>query len=86
MFIESEIHKNYTELVSTETTNLEDESTASSLIPPSFTKNELEKLQVQYGVAYQVLVLRWHGPSLYALKNEPGHVCKFCGTGRSWVI
>ena len=50
MVIKLEIHKNYTEVVSTESTNLEEESTDSSLIPHSFTKNELAKLQVQDGV------------------------------------
>ena len=47
MVIPSEIHKNYTELVSIESTNLEEELTVSSHILLSFKMNELEKLQLQ---------------------------------------
>ena len=65
-------------LVSTESANLEEEPTASSLTLPSYTSDDLAKLQSQDRVLLRVKYWCSTGnrPSPYALKREPDHVRK----------
>ena len=73
-----EIRESYTVLVSTESANLEEEPTASSLTLPSYTSDDLAKLQSQDRVLSRVKYWCSTGnrPSIYALKREPDHVRK----------
>ena len=81
MVILSEIRESYTVLVSTESANLEEDPTASSLTLPSYTSDELAKLQSQDRVLSRIKYWCSTGnrPSLYALKRQPDHVRKILG-------
>ena len=85
MVISSEIRESYIVLVSTESANLEEEPTASSLTLLSYTSDELAKLQSQDRVLSRIKYWCSTGnrPSLYALKRQPDHVRKilrYCDT------